>query len=210
MINKNAWLVRPYPNNMSRIEEFQAQNIIAIGWPGIGDLNGKTKQDIREILSREPYDYTGLALGNACACVDIFVNQMHAGDFVLTPDGDNIHLGVIESDYFFNPEFDELEVGYSHQREVKWCNKLSRDALSKNLRSSLKVHRTTANLSAHCAEIEALCLGKSVPVSVVETSVKISYPLRPDFSINFEVPSDMTKEEAERLNTFISTLYFRD
>ena len=40
MANK-AWLVRPYPSNINRINEFQTENIVAIGWPGIGDLTGK-------------------------------------------------------------------------------------------------------------------------------------------------------------------------
>ena len=69
MANK-AWLVRPYPTNINRINEFQTENIVAIGWPGIGDLTGKTRQDLKEILSKPPYSYTALALGNAYATVE--------------------------------------------------------------------------------------------------------------------------------------------
>lgn len=49
-----------------------------------------------------------------------------------------------------------------------------------------------------------------MPKAVTTEPIKISYPLRPDFNISFEIPADMTKEEAERLNTFISTLHFKD
>ena len=35
----NAWIVRPYPHGKYRIKEFLANNMIAIGWPGIGDLS---------------------------------------------------------------------------------------------------------------------------------------------------------------------------
>lgn len=209
MANK-AWLVRPYPSNINRINEFQTENIVAIGWPGIGDLTGKTRQDLKEILSKPPYSYTALALGNAYATVDIFVNQINKGDLVLTPDGDNIYLGVITSNYEFNPEVDDIDTGYSHQRTVEWHTKITRGDLSKALRSSLKVHRTAADLSHHYDEIKALCFNMPMPEAVTTEPIKISYPLRPDFNISFEIPADMTKGEAERLNTFISTLHFKD
>ena len=158
MTNKYAWLLRPNPCYVKRIEEFQTQNIIAIGWTAIGEFTGKTKEDIKEILSGEPYNYTGLVLANACVCIGMFVNQMQAGDFVLTPNGDDIYVGVIESDYFFNPDVDALDDGYSHQRKVTWYNKVSRECLSENLRSALRVRRTVTDLSAYSNEIEVLCL----------------------------------------------------
>ncbi|WP_443684976.1 restriction endonuclease [Phascolarctobacterium succinatutens] len=209
MSNK-AWLVRPNPADINRINEFQTENIVAIGWPGIGDLTGKTRQDLKEILSNPPYSYTALALGNAYATVDIFVNQMNKGDLVLTPDGDNIYLGVIASNYQFNPKVDNISNGYSHQRTVEWHNKITREDLSKALRSSLKVHRTAADLSHHYNEIKARCFNMPIPKTATTGPIKISYPLRPNFNISFEIPADMTKEEAERLKTFISTLHFKD
>jgi len=209
MSNK-AWLVRPNPTDINRINEFQAENIVAIGWPGIGDLTGKTRQDLKEILSKPPYSYTALALGNAYATVDIFVNQMNKGDLVLTPDGDNIYLGVIASNYQFNPKVDNINNGYSHQRTVEWHNKITREDLSKALRSSLKVHRTAADLSHHYNEIKARCFNMPISKAATTGPIKISYPLRPNFNISFEIPADMTKEEAERLKTFISTLHFKD
>lgn len=209
MSNK-AWLVRPNSADINRINEFQTENIVAIGWPGIGDLTGKTRQDLKEILSNPPYSYTALALGNAYATVDIFVNQMNKGDLVLTPDGDNIYLGVIASNYQFNPKVDNISNGYSHQRTVEWHNKITREDLSKALRSSLKVHRTAADLSHHYNEIKARCFNMPIPKAATTGPIKISYPLRPNFNISFEIPADMTKEEAERLKTFISTLHFKD
>ena len=74
----------------------------------------------------------------------------------------------------------------------------------------MKVHRSTADLSHHYDEIKALCFNMPMPKAVTTEPIKISYPLRPDFNISFEIPADMTKEEAERLNNFISTLHFKD
>ena len=42
---KNAWLIRPMPDGKLRINEFREKGIIAIGWPGIGDLKGKSHWD---------------------------------------------------------------------------------------------------------------------------------------------------------------------
>ncbi len=205
----NAWLIRPLPHGINRIVEFKTQNIVAVGWPGIGDLSNKSRADLKSLLASAPYNLQGLALGNAYATIDIFVNQIEIGDLVLCPDGDDIYFGVITSDYKFESSCDTDSLGFSHQRSIEWHSNKARTALSKELRSSLKVHRTTANLSRHFEEIEALCLGlKKTAPSTSPKVIPITYPLRPDFTISFNVPKDMTATEADRLSKYISTLYF--
>ena len=201
----NAWLVRPFPNNQNRINEFHAQSMVAIGWPGIGNLTGKSREDIKKILAQPPYNAKGLELGNAYATIDIFVNQANIGDLVLVPNGDDIYFAEIVSDYKF--EASVIIDGYPHQRDVRWISSTSRSALSKELRTSLKVHRTTANLSRHSEEIEALATGRTVPAATA-SPIDVVYPLRPDFSVGFKIPADISKLEAERLSAFFSTLHF--
>jgi len=207
---KNAWLVRPFPHGKKRLDEFKTQNIVAVGWPGIGTLTNKSREDIKEILSGAPYQLKGLELGNAYATIDIFVNRMQVGDLVLTPDGDDIYFGEITSDYYLESTVDNESTGYPHQRTVKWLTDTSRKNLSKPLRSSLKVHRTTANLSDHVGEIESLANGKEYKVEKFDESdiISVNYPLRPDFTISFNVPSDISKDEAKRLSNYLETLYF--
>ena len=72
---KNAWLIRPLPHGINRLREFKEKNIIAIGWPCIGNLNGKSRGDLKLLLSQPPYSLSGIALGNAYATIDIFVNK---------------------------------------------------------------------------------------------------------------------------------------
>lgn len=203
----NAWLVRPKPHDIPRLNEFKTQNIVAIGWPGIGDLSGKSREEIKDLLTKPPYEYDGLILGNAYATIDIFVNQIEEGDLVLCPDGDDIYFGVITSGYFFNPDADKD--GYPHQRSITWKADKGRKDLSKELRSALKVHRTTANLSHHYDEIDALCNGHAVPTPDVVKTVPIRYTLRPDYVIKFDIPEDITDDEAKRLSTFFTTMYFK-
>lgn len=206
---RNAWLIRPVPDGKLRITEFKENEIIAIGWPGIGDLSGKSRMDLKCLLANPPYRLSGLELGNAYATIDIFVNQIKNGDLILTPNGDDIHLGEVASDYYFDFSVDthEEDKGYPHQRKAKWIKTISRNNLSKDLRSSLKVHRTAADLSRHAEEIESLCNGQK-PASVTN-SIDVTYPLRTNFNISFKIPKDMSCDEAQRLSSYFASLYFK-
>lgn len=208
----NAWLIRPYPHKQPRLSEFLDNEIIAVGWPCIGDLNGKSREELKETLSEPPYSYEGLTLGNAYATIDIFVNQMKAGDLLLMPNGDDIYFGKISSDYYFDPSVDNDKDGYPHQRKAKWLKNTSRKELSKDLRLSLKVHRTAANLSHHFAEIDALIHDKEVPVATPASTdtIDVSYPLRPNYNVSFSIPIDITADEAKRLSAYFASLYFKD
>lgn len=206
---KSAWLVRPMPHGINRVSEFKKKKIIAVGWPSIGDLNGKSREDLKQLLSQPPYNLNGLALGNAYATIDIFVNQMQIGDLVLMPNGDDIYFGEITGDYYLDSTVDSDDEGYPHQRTIKWISDASRKELSMDLRSSLKVHRTTANLSHHVKEIEALCRGEKVDETMQATTINVSYPLRPDFNVDFKIPTDVSSDEAQRLSTYFASLYFK-
>lgn len=206
---ENAWLVRPCPHDKKRLQEFQDKNIVAIGWPGIGNLEGKSRENLKQILSGSPYNYTGLKLGNSYATVDIFVNQIKPGSLVLVPDNDDIYFAEITSGYSFDKTVDNDNDGYPHQRTVKWLNNTSRKTLSKELRSSLKARRPAANLSKHFAEIDALAHGRTyIPQPGTPGIINVSYPLRPGCNIDFKIPDDITKDEARRLSSYLASLYF--
>ena len=221
-IRKVAWLLRPLPHKNKRLDEFKKESIIAIGWPKTGDLSGKKKDEIKIILSKGEYKYESLKLGNVVSNLDIFVNKMEIGDLILIPDGDNIYFARITGEYYFDETKANDEEGYPHQRKIEWsANEISREDLSMKLRSSLKVHRTTSDLSKHFDEIEALSKGEkilldeelevngsktSLPTNVIE----VKYPLRPGFEISFVLPKDLSKKESERLSLYFSTLYFEE
>lgn len=208
---KNTWLVRPNPHEIKRIDEFRTQEIIAVGWPGIGDLTGKSREDIKQILIGKPYELSGLSLGNAYPQLDFFVNKIKIGDIVLVPNGADILLGEITSEYYMEPQYDSMEVGYSHQHKVKWLRTVSRNDLSQHLRTSLKVRRSVADLTKHSEEISALAHGISYePQTNQNEVITVSYPLRRDFMIHFELPANITKEEAKRLAQHFETLYFTE
>lgn len=201
----NTWLVRPFPHNIKRLDEFRRRNLVAIGWPGIGNLTGQSRESIKSLLASPPNNLAGLELGNSYATIDIFVNRINTGDIILVPDGDDIYFAKVMSGYVFDAS--AVADGYPHQRSVEWLLDTSRTALSKELRSSLRVHRATADLSHHAAEIEALSMGNPV---MVTTFVEVSYPLRANFTVAFKIPNDITRTEADRLSNYLRSLYFTE
>lgn len=205
-----AWLVRPIPHKHNRINEFKSMNIIAVGWPFIGNLSGKSRTDIKSLLQEEPYDLTGLKLGNVYPNLDILVNRMNVNDLVLIPNGDDIYFGKINSDYIYDESKDNDEEGYPHQRKIIFLHgPISRSILPNSLRSSLKSQRTISELSKHYDIIKQLSEGKSV--NDLEDSngfIDIEYPIRPNLSVKISLPEDISQSEANRLGDFIKTIYF--
>ena len=84
MDSARAWAVRPNPCHINRMHEFLAHGMVAIGWPGLGDLTGVDRDEIRRRL--EPQPYTGgdpRKIGRQSGELDRFVNEMTAADFVV-------------------------------------------------------------------------------------------------------------------------------
>lgn len=207
---KNAWLIRPKPHGANRRAEFKEKNIISVGWSGIGSLEGKSREDLMQLLSLPPYSLEGQKLGVAYSTLDLFVNKMQVGDLVLMPYKDEMTFGEIAGGYSYDP--DAEQDGYPHQRAVKWLRTAYRDDLSDDLRLSLRAPTIAANLSSHLAEIEAFCNGEPPKPSAppAQDVLEVSYPLRPDFLLSFQIPKDLSREEAQRLSTYFSTLYFTE
>ena len=146
-------------------------------------------------------------------CRSYFVGEttttaIQKGDLLLVPDGEDIFFAEVTGDYTFSAAL--CSEGYPHQRKVKWLKNVSRSDLSMALRSSLKAHQTAADVSRHYEEIEALAFGKEGPALGVQKTIPVSYPLRRDFTVRFEVPENLTKGEAKRLASFFEGLYFEE
>ncbi|MEG1365247.1 MAG: hypothetical protein RSC71_06770, partial [Cetobacterium sp.] len=161
-MEKKAWLVRPNTHTANRMGDFLENNIIAIGWSGIGTLEGKSKEEIKKILQDKPYEYTSLILGNVTSSIDIFVNGMEIGDLVLMPDNDDIYIGEVESNYIYEKTKDIDEASYPHQRKIIFLRKILRSELPTNLRTALKIHRVTADLSRYYETIKLLSEGNII------------------------------------------------
>ncbi|MBM7692015.1 putative Mrr-cat superfamily restriction endonuclease [Peribacillus deserti] len=151
-MNTQAWLIRPKPHDRERMNEFLEEEIVAVGWPHIGDLTGLREHHLRELI-QSAYKESNSAL----ATLKMIVYRMKPGDYVLVPYKGTIYFGKITSDYKYAEEKDNDEWGYPHQRMVRWYNLvLERDELPENLKKSTRVVRTAADLTSHVHTIEEL------------------------------------------------------
>ncbi|MEJ6949409.1 AAA family ATPase [Natronospora cellulosivora (SeqCode)] len=91
---------------------------IAIGWLKERSLEGKTHDDIYNLLLNKR-DETEEKPKHDAHCIDSFVNEMSTGDivFILNSHETIRDIGIITSDYYYNASKLNL---YPHRRKVKW------------------------------------------------------------------------------------------
>lgn len=137
---------------------FKNHGVIALGWEALGNLAGKGKNQIKEMVikhypnEKAVYQWSGI--------IDTFVNVIKNGDFVITYDKSsrNYYIGEVISDYFYDPQIDK---NYPNYRKVSWNNRvISRDDLSSSSKNSLGGTLTVFHIS-HDAENEILDILKS-------------------------------------------------
>ena len=89
---------------------------------------------------------------------------------------------------------------------------LSREDLPLHIRTALKVRRDVADLSKYTEELEAIMFGKEKEYQEQQkmlADIDVSYPLRPNYIVKFQIPVDINENEAKRLSDFFKTLYFK-
>ncbi|MEH7459329.1 restriction endonuclease [Bacillus sp. JJ1127] len=148
-----AWVVRPFPHGVNRMKEFLTKHkhqdtgngIIAIGWPGIGDLSEVSKRkEVKKVVEGK-YTYSPKALGQKAGVIYRFLQEIEIGDYVLVPDGRFTYIGRIASSYKYDESVDNGEEGYPHQRWVEWLYEkkaIPRKMLTGRLFDSLKGRQT--------------------------------------------------------------------
>lgn len=93
------------------------EGIIAIGWDYLGDMRElKTQEEFERAIIEERQDGKR-PYNDALACYQ-FTHEMQIGDFVFAKKGlaEILGFGVVDSDYFYDPERSE----YHSVRRVKW------------------------------------------------------------------------------------------
>lgn len=205
----DVFLVRPFPNEINRMEAFRKESIIGLGWNELGDLKNNDIDKIREIIKK--HVDSGTDVRSPLSNYNTFVNKIKIGDYIVSPEGATINIGIIKGDYFFDVDNDQE---YGHQRNIEWIKKCLRDELTDELRGSLRVQRTVANLSKHKNAIESLIKDEK-PQKLKDTEIYDSdiwittiYQLRPDLKIEIKVPKDISQQEAARLGDYVTTLFW--
>ena len=118
--NRKAWVIRANPHHTQRIQEFLRDDLIALGWPKLGDLSGMNRGEIKAILRTSYGTRNRAELGRSAGALDTLVNRVSKNDYVLVPHPKerDIYVGEVSGDYKYddNAERD----GYPHQRKVRW------------------------------------------------------------------------------------------
>ncbi|KTD87864.1 hypothetical protein [Paenibacillus etheri] len=118
----NLFKIGSKPLGIERISAFLEDNYVSIGYPGIGDLENISIEELRDRLLRT-YQYSELELTEHLQAIQLFIHKMQDGDYVLVCDGDWVHLGDL-GDYFYNELFDTQDIGTCHRRGVTWLKSL--------------------------------------------------------------------------------------
>ncbi|MEG6585770.1 restriction endonuclease [Dendrosporobacter sp. 1207_IL3150] len=152
---KNIWLVRAFPNGHDRFELFNKEQIIAIGWSKLTNLEGKSMGELRDMLrtAYPEYDSSG-KVGQALAAVNAFVNGLRVDDLVMVPSGQRVLLGIIESGYYYDSA--KKNEGYCHQRKVKWLFETTRDIFEGEVKVFLSTRNTIAKLRKRTESVWAM------------------------------------------------------
>jgi hypothetical protein len=101
----------------SRWEESLQTNTISIGWDEIGDILGKSKENITTDIKSKGLKKAAVASIDAQTNYD-FLNTMSIGDIIIVKGGKNTYMawGTITSDYFYDSNKSE----FKKCRSVKW------------------------------------------------------------------------------------------
>lgn len=135
----SAWVVRPKPHGIDRLDQFLDQDVIAIGWNKVGDLNGSGEEEIREKVETA-WDWSAHKTGQSVGQIHRFANEISIDDYVLVPAGGDVYIGQVDSEYRWEENQADGK-GFPHQRKVEWefdGKPVSRSSLPGRLHDSLK------------------------------------------------------------------------
>lgn len=162
-----VWLVRAGRRGR-HASDFVAKNVIAVGWPAVGDLAGRDRPALLETVRLEYGEK------NASGIVGIlhrFANQIAVGDLVLTPDSETreLHGGRVTGEYQHDP--DALLADYPNVRTVQWIKTFSRDELPKRILYQLGSLLTLSQPSSQ-ESLRAFLLNQTPPAAMVTDDVE--------------------------------------
>lgn len=157
------WLVRSGIES-KYFEEFSTNNQIALGWDLVNNIeifkDDVNSDRIRSVVTDQYQDYltklSNMRKTNISRRItDItnkiwrFVNELKAGDIVLTPGKDEILIGEVLSDVYvvqgvYNKKDENLDdaiIGELNKvRNVKWLKRIKRDELEPNIKLNINVN----------------------------------------------------------------------
>jgi len=126
MNSPKAWGMRANPHGVNRMGEFLRDEIVALGWPGVGSLKGKDIDDLKAVLRRAYKIRDARELGRSAGLLDTFINRVSIRDYVVvpSPEDGSVFVGGFRSEYRYVKS--KEKDNFPHQRSVTWLLEKSR------------------------------------------------------------------------------------
>lgn len=109
---------------------FLNQNVIAIGWAEVGDLSkiDPDREAFRLKMMEAFPDASKQSIATMNGQVYRFACEVQVGDYVVFPSRSDrmINIGVVEGDYFYDPQAGNTIWDYVNRRKVKWLKHIPR------------------------------------------------------------------------------------
>jgi restriction system protein len=118
---KKIWGIHTQNDNL-----FLKENVIAIGWPKMGDLRliGVSRDAFKDKYVQVYPDAKKGSVATGAGMLYRFCYEIQIGDYVVFPSKSNreVNIGVVDSDYIYDPSQTE----YVQTRKVKWLKHMPR------------------------------------------------------------------------------------
>lgn len=122
---KKIWGIHTQDDNL-----FLKENVIAIGWPEMGDLSQleANRNSFKEKYTQIYPDVKKGSIATGAGMLYRFCYEARIGDYIIFPSKSNreVNIGIVEGDYFYDASQNE----YTQTRKVKWLKHLPRTAFS--------------------------------------------------------------------------------
>ncbi|MFF2291050.1 hypothetical protein [Peribacillus butanolivorans] len=183
----NIFQVKTKPHGTDRLNEFLKYHFISIGWPGLGNLEGVSKEEIRELLKKDRYEDNDRTIGVDLGNIWAFVDTMKKDSVVLFHGHHhNFHI-VRVGPYKYVEEFDNDKDGMCHQREFELLATVTYEDLNPKLQELMR-HRGTVTKFKYPiedAELDLLIEGQGI----IQTD-----PFRGDENYIEAVPAEIVND----------------
>ncbi|MET3563832.1 hypothetical protein ABID30_002929 [Enterococcus rotai] len=164
MKGKQYFEVRAFPDNRDQYDTFKSLGFIAIGWPKVRDVSGKTGTQIREELLHVYPNLQSRPKIVATQITNYFLKliEMKIDDVILIPyKGKFVTIARVTEPYSYKSEFTSDDM--THQVGIEIIRKISLTKIDKSLRNRLRARLTITRFDKiYYPEIDALIDGKDL------------------------------------------------
>lgn len=154
-------------------EAFLKSNLVAIGWPALGDLAPlNTRDKMKSAVQKSYPDFADGKVPVVAGQLIRFAHEMKEGDLVLYPSkiDRRFHIGKISGQYRYDPS---VSSHYCNVRPVVWLKNIAREAVSLGARHEANSTLTVFQVRNYADEfLAALEKGEIAPVEENDATVE--------------------------------------